>query len=278
MILITTDEQIRCHLPNIVQTVKGETPFIQRLETFINLAEDWVCANITGRLVFETISHLTDRNPLRLVASRLVVAESFRRAIPSLDVVLTPNGFGIVSSSNIAPASKPRIDRLVQSMLTHRDDCIDSLLRHLTASDDWLASDRGKFFASTLFPDLRIVDVLSEAQGSRWKRYLELQPRIVDLEFSLAEEWFSFDLMSRLRKDNVRGKLSSVDKSLVMQIQAQIVEWMKSGSLNSRRLADIVDFIRRHPKAFPEWHKSETALLFSPPVFRNQRNSSGYFF
>ena len=54
--------------------------------------------------------------------------------------------------------------------------------------------------------------------------------------------------------------------------------YLRSGSFNSRRLADIVNYIRLNPESFSEWHKSETAKLFAPPVFRNVKKASGYFF
>lgn len=40
MKLIQTDEQLRSHLPNIIASVKGETPLIERLALFLDLAED----------------------------------------------------------------------------------------------------------------------------------------------------------------------------------------------------------------------------------------------
>ena len=278
MKLITTDEQLRSFLPNIVQTVKGETPFIDRLQNYLNLAEDWVKSNITSELVFDTICYLTEDNTLKNLISRLVVADALRRAIPSLDIILTPNGFGSVNSSNIAPASKPRVDRLVGSMLAHRDDCIAALLIHLVTSDDWLTSPQGKFFGSTLFPDLSIVDSITQVIGSKWEKYLELQPQILDLETSLAEEWFSPELMKKFRHENIRNTLTPKRKSIVLSIQTQIVAYLKGGTLNSRKLADIVNHIRQDPETFPEWHSSDTAQLFSPPVFRNKKKAAGYFF
>ena len=134
MRLITSEEQLRQLLPNIVQTVKGETPFIDRISTFIDLAEDWVKTTFTSESTFNTICGYADNNIIKTQTARLVVADALRRAIPSLDIVLTPNGFGIVNSSNIAPASKPRVDRLVGSMLSHRDDCIAALLPELVGA------------------------------------------------------------------------------------------------------------------------------------------------
>lgn len=276
--LITTDAQLRSHLPNIIASVKGETPFIERLALFLDLAEDWVRTTFTSETTFNTICGYTDTNPLKILTARLVVADALRRAIPSLDIVLSPNGFGVVNTSNLAPASKPRVDRLIGSMLSHRDDCIAALLPGLVGASKWLTSSQADFFGATLFPDLSIVDAVGGATGSKWDRYLELRPQVIDLEASLAEEWLSPELMSALRSETLRGDLPVKRHEIVRQVKAQVVGYLRSGSFNSRRLADIVNYIRQNAESFEEWHKSETAKLFAPPVFRNERKASGYFF
>ena len=276
--LITTDAQLRSHLPNIIVSVKGEMPFIERLAIFLDLAEDWVRTTFTSETTFNTICGYTDSNPLKVLTSRLVVADALRRAIPSLDIVLSPNGFAVVNTSNLAPASKPRVDRLIGSMLSHRDDCIAALLPGLVGASKWLTSSQADFFGATLFPDLRIVDAVGGATGSKWDRYLELRSQVIDLEASLAEEWLSPELMAALRAETLRGDLPEKRHEIVRQVKAQVVGYLRSGSFNSRRLADIVNYIRLNTESFEEWHKSETAKLFAPPVFRNERKASGYFF
>lgn len=276
--LITTDAQLRSHLPNIIASVKGETPFIERLALFLDLAEDWVRTTFTSETTFNTICGYTESNPLKVLASRLVVADALRRAIPSLDIVLSPNGFAVVNTSNLAPASKPRVDRLIGSMLSHRDDCIAALLPGLVGASKWLTSSQADFFGATLFPDLAIVDSVGNVQGCRWDKYLELRQQVIDLEASLAEEWLSPELMSALRSENLRGDLTEKRSEIVRQVKAQVVGYLRSGSFNSRRLADIMNYIRLNPEFFSEWHQSETAKLFAPPLFRNKRKASGYFF
>jgi hypothetical protein len=278
MKLITTDAQLRAHIPNIIASVKGETPFIERVAHFLDLAEDWVRTTFTSESTFNTICGYTDSNEIKIICSRLVFADALRRAIPSLDIVLTPNGFGVVSTQNLAPASKPRVDRLVGSMLAHRDDCIAALLPELVGASKWLTSPQADFFGSTLFPDLGIVDAVGGATGSKWEKYLELRPQVIDLEASLAEEWLSPGLMSALRSENLRGDLTEKRSVIVRQVKAQILGYLKSGSFSSRRLADIVNRIRENKDDFPEWHRSETAKLFAPPVFRNEKKAKGYWF
>ncbi|MBD5233886.1 MAG: hypothetical protein HDS65_06875 [Bacteroidales bacterium] len=84
--------------------------------------------------------------------------------------------------------------------------------------------------------------------------------------------------MSALRSENLRSDLTEKRSEIVWQTQAQIVGYLKGGSFNSRRLADIVNFIRQDESAFKEWYGSDAAKLFAPPVFRNKKNSAGYFF
>ena len=107
---------------------------------------------------------------------------------------------------------------------------------------------------------------------------MELRSQIIDLEASLAEEWFSPELMDVLRHRNLAHALADTDRRAVADIQAHILGYLRTGSFNTRRLADTLTYIRRHPDHFPEWHNSGTAKLFAPPVFRNEKKASGYFF
>ena len=243
MKLITTEEQLCSHIPNIISSVKGETPLLEKLSLFLELAEDWVINTFTSTSTFNTICGYTNSNNIRILCCHLVIAEA-----------------------------------LLGSMLSHRDDCIAALLPELVGASQWLKSPQSDFFGATLFPDLGIVDALGGATGSRWEKYLELRSQVIDLEASLAEEWLSPELMSALRSENLRGDLTEKRSEIVRQVKAQIVGYLRSGSFNSRRLADIVNYIRLNPESFSEWHKSETAKLFAPPVFRNEKKASGYFF
>ena len=74
---------------------------------------------------------------------------------------------------------------------------------------------------------------------------MELRYQVIDLEASLAEEWLSPELMSALRSENMRGDLTEQ---------------------------------RSEIESFEEWHKSDTAKLFAPPMVRNEKKASGYFF
>ena len=275
--LITNNDTLRQNLPNVFATVKGEMSLFDKVKVDIDLAENWVIETFVSTKTFNTICGYADDKPIKVITAKLIASEALRRAIPSLDLVLTPNGFGVVSNQNIAPASKERVDRLIASLADYRDDCIANLLPLLSRESDWLGSVQASFFGETLFPDLAITDQV-KGNGSKWEKYLEHHSQVIDLEASLAEEWLSPELMSALRSENLRGDLTAKRSEIVRQVKAQVVGYLRSGSFNSRRLADIVNRIRENEDDFPEWHQSETSKLFAPPVFRNEKKSKGYWF
>lgn len=59
---------------------------------------------------------------------RAVYATAAYNALPTLDLVATPNGFGVVSNNNIAPASKERVAAFRESMRRYKSDCKDQCL------------------------------------------------------------------------------------------------------------------------------------------------------
>lgn len=161
--------------------------------------------------------------------------------------------------------------------MAERDLLLDMMLHKLPAVDGWIDTPQGGYFSGTLFPTLGVV----RRTGSKdplWDGYMGLRDSIAGIEDTMAAEWLSPQLMHHLRKANCVGSLSPKESFIVDAVCAEVVRVAKGGKLSSARMADIVEFIRSCPADFPLWHSSATAELFSPPVFRNKKSSSGYFF
>lgn len=275
--LITNDDTLRQYLPNMFATVKGEVSLFDKVKVDINLAENWVIETFVSTNTFNTICGYAEDNPIKIITAKLIATEVLSWAIPSLDLVLTPNGFGVVSTQNIAPASKERVDRLIGSLADYRDECIGNILPALGGESQWLTSSQALFFGETLFPDLAITDQV-KGTGSKWERYLALRPKILDIEASLAEEFFSPELMVRLRNEVLRKTHTADLARVINAIRGQVVDLLNGGLIRMRDMIDVVNHIRCYPDLFPEWHASETVKLFSPPIFTNLKTNKGYWF
>lgn len=82
----------------------------------------------------------TKEERLCQAALRFVIARGFHDAVPHLDLVLTPTGFGVVSNQNVAPASADRVERLRQQMLRQSMDAYEDVLSILREFEEWHTS------------------------------------------------------------------------------------------------------------------------------------------
>ena len=173
--------------------------------------------------------HETTNVQLKTLSARAIVSDAFVHAIPSLDLVLTPNGFGIVSNQNVAPASSERVERLIQSLITNRDLAIDALLQLLLQNADWRATTQAQYFLATLFPTLsslcsQLPSTLNPQlstkkehstalntkpstlnRGSMWDIYSSLHAPLILIEQELADKFISPELYARLRNTQING-------------------------------------------------------------------------
>ena len=189
--LITSDQQLRRYLPNAFDTVEGETTFHEKILPWLDQAERWVMTQFIGDDFAP--------EPLRTCATLVVVHEAFMRAVPSLDLVLTPNGFGIVSNQNIAPASPHRISRLLGSLETSRDIAIEQLIHNLFLNSTWSAPKR-QWFSATLFPNIDLANLCGFTEH-RWANYLGLRSKAIEVEQRLAEEYISPEQLAVFRSE-----------------------------------------------------------------------------
>ena len=286
MKLVTSESVLRKFIPNVISSVKGEVPLFDKLSPFLELAEIWVEGTFMSKGVFDFVAGCGDEEVVKVYATKIVVCEAYRNAIPSLDLVLTPNGFGVVSNSNIAPASKDRVNRLLDSLETERDNAIRLLLSELPDVPEWCSTSQAGFFCSTLFPNLDICDFVGLGKHL-WQKYCELRQILLDIEMHIVAQFIGQEQMDDFRKEALSPSSSShLVKSVIRSLRAYEVQILKR-RLNETApsvlspptaLVHIVNVIRNHPSEFPLWHSSDIAKLFEPPVFENKLEGKGYWF
>ena len=286
MKLLTSESILKKFIPNVISSVKGEVPLYDKLLPFLELAEVWVEGTFLSKGVLDFIAGCGDEEVVKVYATKVVVCEGYRNAIPSLDLILTPNGFGVVSNSNVAPASKERVYRLLESLETERDGAIRLLLSALPDVPGWCSTAQAEFFCSTLFSNLDICDFIG--QGKRlWQKYCEVRQILLDIELHVVAHFIGQEQMDDFRKEALSPSSSShIVKSVIRSLRAYEVQILKQ-RLNETApsvlspptaLVHIVNVIRNNPSEFPSWHRSDIAKLFEPPVFENKMEDTGYWF
>lgn len=256
--MIQNDAELRQYIPNALVTVSGEQTLYDKLQVELQLSEAW----------FARTFGVVESTP---TACKVLATDAFLRAVPSLDLVLTPNGFGIVSNNTIAPASRDRVDRLIGSLESNRDFAIEQLLHELLQSPEWKETPQGRYFLSTLYQTpLSLPRELH--RGKAWDYFQQTHAQIVLIEQELADKFISREVYARLRNDI--GNPDFAD--LVKPLQAIELQLLTGKPLPYKQLVALVDYIRKS-ELYPEWQTSQTAELFKPHSFNNQKDAAGYW-
>ena len=168
--LINDNDTLKKYVPNTLKAVAGELSLFDKIQYHLLQAEQWLTDTFVSSDTMSRIRTYSDSTPLLHYCRIITAAEAMLHAVPQLDLILTPNGFGIVSNQNVIPASKERIERLLLSLEKQRDDALAVILTMLPDAHHWTASEQFNYFAATMFPTLDIVHQHTFNQGQRIRR------------------------------------------------------------------------------------------------------------
>ena len=275
MTIITNNDTLLQNIPNVVETVEGETPLFDKLRPQLEITEQWLLDSIVGDIT-------TNEDEQKMMAT-IIACEAFRRSVPSLDLILTPNGFGVVSNNNIAPASKERVERLIASLGNLRDKAITALLKMLRQDSDWLQSAQGQWLASSFFvlPDEDTTAASAAVRtDDKWEGFLMLREKARPIEQAIAEKWLGQALTARLRATLASDPQGTSDTvALARTIRQLVIDELLSGKRPVKNLDRCVNYIRNNGTLYPEWQSDPVAELFEDKWrFHNKKEAAGYFF
>jgi len=172
------------------------TPYLERAES---LADE-----LLSPLTVATVAD-AGNDTLKNAAYTYVCKKAARDAVPSLDLVLTPTGFGVVSNDQTAPASRERVDALLESLILEESETRHTLVNTICADNVNYTYKR----ACELMPRLIYDAGTARAHGCKLDgktvyedEFEMLRPRLETARLRLAR-FISMEQMEALEKDNV---------------------------------------------------------------------------
>lgn len=263
------NEMIAECIPNTLLEVEGETPLAAKLAPWIQSAKGWLESEYLGPDDF-----LNEDDNAK--ACRIVVFKAFADAIPSLDLVVTPTGFGVISTDSVAPASKDRIKRLLESLGSQIDGELILLLDLCHRYPEWRASERGKYFCATFLSSLR------DCRKTAFVSYDDMRSAVMRIESLMAEEYLGKSVMDRLR-DEYNSRNRSESQCLADYVHSAVTEIVYRPLPGAPIKADIWFYCRQiierladFPEYYDMWSK-EVGDTFHFPRFKNDMKGSYYF-
>lgn len=188
-------------LPNNIVSTDEESPLSARIEPYVDDAVLWLTSELLGGSVELKPEH-------ERLAVRAVILRAFIMALPSLDLVATPSGFGVISSQNMAPASKERVERLIASLGKNLDELLCQLQEACMTYEEWRNSYPGTMFTSSFFCFLR--DVIGErTEGADiFSDFMRKRYVFVKMERAVADRFMGRPFMDIVLKKFTSGELT----------------------------------------------------------------------
>lgn len=263
------NEIIRRYIPNVLTDVEGETPLAEKLRPFIDSAKMQLEKEFLSSENFLSEKH----NDFAL---KILVVKAFADALPSLDLVVTPTGLGIVSTDNLAPASKERVDRLVSSLCDYVRANLILLVDICRTYEEWRQTACGKYFCYTF---ARLSDC-DEFRDTVVGPFDALRSRCMAVEAELAERYLGRSLISEIHSGLNTGFLKEGSRLFDLIHSAVItlarMKENRPDDLAWKLCRTIVNELEYYPGYYSIW-LSEMGHLFSSSGFENNIKGSFYF-
>lgn len=276
--ILTTPADLQRVLPT---TIDGDSSFIfTEMGQAIDNANRWVRNQFIGAKMYDEYDDL----PVNIKDSLLVLVgnKAFEEAVPMLDLILTNNGFGVVATNNVAPASKDRVERLIDRVYRTWSNAMDELITEFITTDDLLDlfKESPAFYSLTDSFYLTALDLATYAgiANPTRRNLAELSNKISRCELFLKKkispEYFN-ELIDKVRTN----KLTDADKQVFPQFKKILgMDLMGNHHVTVGHLDSVMTYIEQNADLYPTYTKSSTNMDKTKHQFKNKKNDSAYFF
>lgn len=237
-----------------------------------------------GNLVCNVISegckgHVDSDSEMKRLALRAVCIDAFVRSCRSLDLVLTSTGFGIVSSESTAPASRGRVDALVEEMILEELDTVDSIVGEMMKVDGWGNTPQAARCIPTLFysPQYLRLHTTLPVTSQNWQF---AKGRAVTADALLRNE-ISGEYMDELLLKLRTASLSNADITIVRtcrRFMGDFISQPENPKPNKLIRQEIVEQLEKYPDYYTTYNHSELFRKRHGKRYENKREDPTFFF
>ncbi len=226
----------------------------------------------------EAVLDTNDR--LKNLAIPLVCIDAFVRTCRSLDLVLTATGFGIVSTESTAPASKSRVDALVEQLSLEELNLIDEIIQELMTVEGWGQTEQAQMRVATFFyrPAQMNLTTLKMTMDNWHKAFGLASTASAILRDEISDEYMD-ELLLKLRT----GTLGNADIIVIQNCLAFMADFISmydicDGVPNPVLLRQVVHQLESYRDSYPTYTDSELYARRHAERYRNRKEDPTFFF
>lgn len=226
-------------------------------------------------------TELDSNDRVKTLAVPLICIDAFVRTCRSLDLVLTATGFGIVSTESTAPASKGRIDALIEQLSLQELDLIDEMIQELMKVEGWGMTEQAQMRVATLFYRPQQLETMTTLRltTDNWQL---AQGRAVAASAILRNE-ISNEYMDELLLKLRTASMGNADIIIVQKCCAFMADFISmydtnGGIPNELLLRQVVHQLESYRDSYPTYTSSTLYARRHAERFQNRKEDPTFFF
>lgn len=266
-----TQEQFERYIPSAVMP---DSTVFDRIAEYLEEGESEVKSLLGANLYADRESDAS----LLDMCNRMACLCAYREAIPHLDLVLTENGFGVVSNQNVAPASMQRVNTLRQQVQQSLEDTIDDLLDYLRGNEAWVNTFVAvETFRSLVWNARKQMSYFALPNAHR-AQMVELRPKInraeAKLRHCISPEFFN-ELCSAVLNRTATNMQNTAIHYCLMVLGADATDDPRMACFHVQKLVEWLD---NNIREFPTYANSSAYAANTFEPYRNEKEDPCYFF
>ena len=241
--MIVDPKNIAQYLPSVNFKVDSKrfVPYLQ--ETEMEIVDKIISCEIADMLTNSEDENLAE---LKNLASRAICISAYLDAIPEMDLQLSEAGFVVASNEAVKPASKERVERLMESLRNRKSAAIDNLLVFLVHNSkddaspvkDWRGSRQFAHISQTPVMTLaefkkNILDIGDVNSDLDWRQFYSLIP-LMNSHLHNTVAYYTSDVYIRDVMERLRDAepILDIEKQVLSHIKTAIV----AGAMERRNI------------------------------------------
>lgn len=253
------------------------------METYRDSAERWIKNEILGRVLYGQLDSEQEREGYREILDlcrKVVSLDAYHRAIPFLDLVQSANGFGVVSNQNLTPASRDRVNRLIQETALQRDNETEVLLDYLEDNpvfhDAWKGSKAYTILSDCLIRTARELKQLCNWAGTR-QDFLKLKPDLLLQMYNGLGRWVSRAYVDELIEQQRDNDLTQANATVLNMLKFVLANYVIDNTKDADAFRDeAVTLMDNNPEAYPTYVNSKEYRTRHQDNYKNTADSPIY--
>ena len=224
---------------------------------------------------------LDENVELKQLSIRVVCLDAFVRTCRSLDLVLTATGFGIVSTESTAPASRVRVEALIEEMTVEELRTIDLILQQLVKVSGWGQTEQARQRIPTLFyrPVFLQMWATMPLTSQNWQL---AQGRAASADAFLRAE-ISEEYMDELLLKVRTATLENADIIVMDKCNRFTGDYLSNyelskGMPNKQMLRAIMEQLESFPESYTTYVSSRLYAKRHAERYQNRKDDPTFFF